>query len=40
MLGFVALISAATLPIVVGILLSRMQIGCLHHDRASYPFRA
>ncbi len=38
MLGFVALMSATTLPIVVGILLSRTQIGRLYDHRASYPF--
>ncbi len=36
MLGFVALMSATTLPIVVGILLSRMQMGRLYDDRAFF----
>lgn len=40
MLDFVALMSAVALPTVVGFLFSRMQIGCLYHDRAPYPFRA
>jgi hypothetical protein len=40
MLGFVALMSAVTLPIIVGILFSRKQIGRLRGDRACYPFRA